>query len=202
MKAYHESYSLEVLAVLTACQVFLVMFMVPGGIFLTLLVGSIYPFPVAMAYAIGSSVVGASLCYLLSSLFLRDIVHGLFPDRCASFSVRVLRHRRHLTNYLLFLRLTPLLPNWFINIAAPVVGIPYREFFLGSLVGQAPANILTAKAGQTIADLHSLKDLYSFQAIAVISGFAMLSILPVCLKRGDSEHPAEGAQLDTGYKGK
>ena len=34
-----------------------------------------------------------------------------------------------------FLRLTPLAPNWFINVACPIIGVPLAPFFVASLLG-------------------------------------------------------------------
>ena len=39
--------------------------------------------------------------------------------------------RRDTLNYILFLRVTPLLPNTFINVASPIVGVPLAPFALG-----------------------------------------------------------------------
>jgi len=38
--------------------------------------------------------------------------------------------------YMLFLRITPLIPNWFVNISSPIVGIPFPYFFFGTLFGK------------------------------------------------------------------
>lgn len=46
------------------------------------------------------------------------------------------RHREHLFYYMLFLRITPFLPNWFINITAPVLDIPLGTFFWGTFFGE------------------------------------------------------------------
>ena len=40
--------------------------------------------------------------------------------------------RGDLFNYLVFLRVTPILPNIFINISSPVVDVPLRPFALGA----------------------------------------------------------------------
>ncbi len=47
--------------------------------------------------------------------------------------LQVDRRRGDLFNYLIFLRVTPILPNIFINIASPVVDVPLRPFVLGAL---------------------------------------------------------------------
>jgi uncharacterized membrane protein YdjX (TVP38/TMEM64 family) len=44
-------------------------------------------------------------------------------------------NRHNLVFYLLFLRVSPLLPNWFINIASPVIGVPLKDFVIATLIG-------------------------------------------------------------------
>ena len=43
--------------------------------------------------------------------------------------------RDNLFSYLLFLRISPLLPNWFINIASPILSVPFPHFFFATLIG-------------------------------------------------------------------
>jgi len=45
-------------------------------------------------------------------------------------------------NYLLFLRITPFLPNWFINIVSPVIEIPAGLFFIATFLGVAPLSFI------------------------------------------------------------
>jgi uncharacterized membrane protein YdjX (TVP38/TMEM64 family) len=33
------------------------------------------------------------------------------------------------------LRVTPILPNWFINLASPLIDVPIVPFFFGTLAG-------------------------------------------------------------------
>lgn len=46
---------------------------------------------------------------------------------------------------MLFLRLTPTLPNTFINFASPIVDVPYHIFFLGTVIGIIPAAYVTVR---------------------------------------------------------
>jgi len=50
-------------------------------------------------------------------------------------SLQVERHRAHLFNYIVFLRITPFLPNWFINMVSPVINVPLSTFFIGTFFG-------------------------------------------------------------------
>lgn len=51
---------------------------------------------------------------------------------------------------MLFLRLTPLIPNWFVNLASPLVGIPYPYFLGASFIGLMPMNFILIQTGQTL----------------------------------------------------
>lgn len=44
-------------------------------------------------------------------------------------------HRQNLFWYMLFLRLTPLIPNWFVNLGSPLVGMPYIYFLVATFFG-------------------------------------------------------------------
>lgn len=53
------------------------------------------------------------------------------------FNNMVNSHKDSLFWYMLFLRLTPLIPNWFVNLGSPLVGMPYLYFAVGSLIGKS-----------------------------------------------------------------
>lgn len=55
------------------------------------------------------------------------------------------KRRGGLLNYMLFLRVTPTLPNTFINVASPIVNVPYHIFFLATSIGLIPAAYVTVK---------------------------------------------------------
>jgi len=52
-------------------------------------------------------------------------------------AVQVDRRRGDLFNYIIFLRVTPILPNIFINIASPVVDVPLQSFAMGERIAAA-----------------------------------------------------------------
>ena len=56
--------------------------------------------------------------------------------------VKVEAQRGNLLSYIIFLRITPFLPNWFINIVSPVIGVDLRPFWLGTFVGVAPPSFV------------------------------------------------------------
>lgn len=110
-------------------------FAIPGSLFLSILSGFLFRFPVALAMICFCSAVGATLCYLLSMLLGRRLVRHYFPKRAEQWGQQVTKHKDDMLSYMLFLRMTPLLPNWFINLVAPVIGVPLFPFAFGTFLG-------------------------------------------------------------------
>lgn len=110
-------------------------FAIPGSLFLSILSGFLFNFPVALTLVCFCSALGATLCYMLSQLVGRRIVKHFFPKRANDWAAQVERHKDELLSYMLFLRMTPFLPNWFINLVAPVIGVPLFPFAVGTFFG-------------------------------------------------------------------
>lgn len=51
-------------------------------------------------------------------------------------SLQVEENRNSLFFFLLFLRLFPMTPNWFLNLSAPILNIPIVQFFFSVLIGK------------------------------------------------------------------
>lgn len=49
---------------------------------------------------------------------------------------QVKKHNDNMFCYMMFLRITPFLPNWFINVCAPLVDVPLIPFWLGTFFGK------------------------------------------------------------------
>ncbi|KAL0645699.1 hypothetical protein Bca4012_043990 [Brassica carinata] len=126
---------------------------------------------------------GACSCFFLSKLVGRPLVCWLWPEKLRFFQAEIGKRRDKLLNYMLFLRITPTLPNLFINLSSPIVDIPFHVFFLATLVGLMPASYITVRAGLALGDLKSVKDLYDFKTLSVLFLIGSISIFPALLKR-------------------
>ncbi|XP_072942160.1 transmembrane protein 41 homolog isoform X1 [Epargyreus clarus] len=180
---YKDKYFHEVLLGVFLVYIFLQTFAIPGSIFLSILSGFLFPFYLALLLVCCCSAIGASLCFFLSNLLGKKLVKKFFPERAAQWSKAVTKHQDNLLNYIIFLRVTPFLPNWFINMTAPVIGVPLVPFALGTFIGVAPPSFVAIQAGQTLHTLTSTSDAWSWTSITVLSVFALISLVPVLLKQ-------------------
>ena len=91
-------------------------------------------------------------------------------------------------------------PNWLINIASPLVGVPIHLFFLSVFIGihhvltliwlgcmfvclfrhlgLMPYNFLCCQAGVVLSQLTSLGDLFSWKVVIQLAVGALASLIP------------------------
>ncbi|XP_029623645.1 transmembrane protein 41B [Salmo trutta] len=183
LSKYKDTYYTQVLVAYFTTYIFLQTFAIPGSIFLSILSGYLYPFPLALFLVCLCSGLGASFCYMLSYLVGRPVVYRYLTERAQKWSQQVDKHRDHLINYIIFLRITPFLPNWFINITSPVINVPLGVFFFGTFFGVAPPSFVAINAGTTLYKLTTAGEAVSWNSLIVLGVLAVLSILPVCFQK-------------------
>lgn len=113
-------------------------FAIPGTIFLSLLAGALYGSTRGFLLVAVVSTLGSTGCYCMSWLFGRPLARAIWKQRLDDFSAEVASRSHDMLSYIIFLRVTPILPNVFINVASPIVGVPLLEFVLGERLGLQP----------------------------------------------------------------
>ncbi|KAF9433565.1 Transmembrane protein 41A [Entomortierella beljakovae] len=96
---------------------------------------------------------------------------------------------------LLLIRLFPLTPYWFINLASPLVGVPVIPFMTSMFLGVTPYNYICAQAGAILSEIHELRDIYHqplilFQIVIVL----VLSSAAVFVSKRSKKKQAEGSE--------
>ncbi|XP_069414772.1 transmembrane protein 41A isoform X1 [Ovis canadensis] len=122
--------------------------------------------------------VGATGCYLLSSVFGKQLVVSYFPDKVFLLQKKVEENRNSLFFFLLFLRLFPMTPNWFLNLSAPILNIPIVQFFFSVLIGLIPYNFICVQTGSILSTLTSLDALFSWETAFKLLAIALVALVP------------------------
>ncbi|TYZ65228.1 hypothetical protein PybrP1_012324 [[Pythium] brassicae (nom. inval.)] len=179
---YKQQYPGFVLASYCVVYVALQTFAIPGPIVLSILAGAMYPLWQAQLLVAFCATAGASLCFALSYFLGRGLFNRVFARMLASFKNRIAQNQRNLFYYLLFLRITPLLPNWFVNIASPLVDVPFKYFFLATLIGLIPANFLHISTGATLNSAAGETGGSNAVNFAILFSLQFLALLPTFFK--------------------
>lgn len=183
LSKYKDEHFYTVLCGIATVYILLQSFAIPGSIFLTILSGYLFPFFVALFLVCSCSACGALVCYFLSHLLGRQLVMMCIPERVQKWQNEVASINSYLFFYMFFLRVTPILPNWFINIASPIIDVPAHIFFFGTFFGVAPPSFLFLQAGTTLQMMTHTGVIWSWSSIAMIVVSALLSLLPIVYQR-------------------
>lgn len=183
LSKYAKEYPAKFILGYCSTYIFMQTFMIPGTIFMSLLAGALFGVIRGLFLVVFNATAGASSCFFLSKLIGKPLVSWLWPEKLRFFQGEIAKRREKLLNYMLFLRITPTLPNLFINLASPIVDIPFHVFFLATVIGLLPASLITVRAGLALGDLKSVKDLYDAKTLLVLFLIGLLIIIPTLFKR-------------------
>lgn len=130
--------------------------------------------PWSFLLALGGAAMSASVFWLVGRSFI-----GGFVARRAS--VRVLRAVQGVgLEGIIALRLLPVLPYTLVNVSAGALGVPYRTFLAGTVIGMAPGVLAVTLLGDRA--LAVLKD-PSPSSLAFLLGGGLLLVGLVALLR-------------------
>jgi uncharacterized membrane protein YdjX (TVP38/TMEM64 family) len=162
----------------------LVALSVPGAALLTIAGGFLFGPWLGAAYAVTGATMGATVVFLAARAGLAGIAARAGPW-ISRFEVGF---QANALNYLLVLRLIPILPFCLVNLVAGAVGLRLGVFLLGTVIGMIPATLIFTSLGNTLGTLAEegrppdLAILSQPRVFLPILGLAALALLPVAYK--------------------
>lgn len=185
-KTEHTGY---VLLLFCSAYLYKQAFAIPGSSFLNILAGALFGTWHGLLLACVLTTVGATFCFVLSQAFGKQHIVRLFPDKVAMLQNKVEENRSSLFFFLLFLRFFPMSPNWFLNVASPILNIPVTLFFMAVFIGLMPYNFICVQTGSMLSDISSLDDLFSWTVVFQLLLIACVALLPGALiRKYSSQH--------------
>lgn len=181
-------------------------FSVPGSILLNVMAGFIFGSVSGVPLVAFLTACGASGAYALSNAIGGELLGpgaSCKGVRARMDHMRVMveqeQARGNLFLYLTSMRLFPFSPNWLINLAAPLVGVPFSTFFFSCMIGLLPycyfsvtgGDVLhrftmlqqqAAESGSTVAAM-SLADILDGWTMVKLALLAVALLVPTMLKR-------------------
>lgn len=167
----------RILLTITLIYIFLQSFMIPGSVLFSILLGFLFPTPLALFVIAFCSAVGASCCYILADFVGTQTVAKLFPEQIVTCRKLTSRFQSMSGLAIFFFRLSPIIPNWLVNICSPVLGVPLSGFFWGTFFGVVPLSLFFVKAGTILQELTDI-GVTSIASVYTLALFAVISFLP------------------------
>lgn len=144
LKAFIAQNFAVALAAYIAIYIAAVALSLPGGAVLTVAGGLLFGWQTGLPASVVAATTGASILFW--------IVKSSFGESLASKAGPVLSKFRdgfaeNALTYLLFLRLVPVFPFVLVNIAPALLGVPFRTYVIGTLIGIIPGTAAFSFAG-------------------------------------------------------
>lgn len=117
---------------------------VPGALVLTLSGGLMFGWFVGGLAAVAGASMGAILLFLIARSAFGEALRARAGPSLARL---VDGFQRDALSYLLFLRLVPVFPFFIVNIASALLGVPFRTYVIGTVIGVVPATFAFASIG-------------------------------------------------------
>ena len=178
---YSHKQFYHVLALFVWVYLFLQSFAIPGTLVLSIIAGALYGKLWGFLLVTFTAAFGACGCYLLSTTLSKYWVYRLFPSKIMYFKKSIENNKDNLFFYLLFLRITPLVPNWLLNLSTPVVGVPFTHFFFATLFGLIPANIMQVSMGSELSNLERIG--FDMRILGFLIFISFFALMPIWIKK-------------------
>ena len=193
--ARHPATTLGAFAVaITVCAAFAI----PGVLILTLAGGFLFGGGIAGGLS-AAMVTTGGICLFLAA---RGMLHDFLASRAGNLGERMRRQfRQNALSYMLFLRLTPLVPFWLVTIVAALAGVTVRTFVWTTALGVLPMSFVIAFAGEHLDRLVAagreaydtcraggrldcritlpLNEILSSSTLMLLAGAALLALTPL-----------------------
>ncbi|CAE8640263.1 unnamed protein product [Polarella glacialis] len=108
-----------------------------------------------MAHLIGVSgeVMGGCGGWLMSYCVGREILLHFAAEKMATLQAEMGKFQGSLFRYMLFIRVSPLFPNWFVNYSTALIGMPFSYFLAASFIAIQPAATMSIAMGSMLRDM-------------------------------------------------
>lgn len=129
---------------------------------LSVLIGALYdewaePFAqyslLAHLLGVSGEVCGGVGGWLMSYAIGREILLHFAAEKMARLKQEMDKFDGSLFRYMLFLRISPLFPNWFVNYSTAIIGMPFLYFLVASALAIQPATCMSIAMGGMLRDV-------------------------------------------------
>ena len=179
---------------LVSCLVFIIIYILavlivmPGAWLLTFSGGLFFGWIIGSIITVIGATIGASILFIFSKSIFGENINKKIKNKKEMFSMLEKNIKDNAFYYLLFMRLMPLFPFVFVNVAPSLIGINFYVYFITTFLGIIPATIIYCLLGSGASDifisgnLFHLKDLISYKIIIGLVGLSLLSLMPIFYK--------------------
>jgi uncharacterized membrane protein YdjX (TVP38/TMEM64 family) len=184
-RGFIQAHTVAAILVFTVTYTAVTAFSIPVAVFVTLIGGFLFGAAVAFPMVVVAATLGSTLLFLAARSALGDLLKAKAGPWLARLEQGF---RRDQWSYMLFLRLTPIVPFFIVNLAPAFLGVDLLCFVVATFFGIMPVTLIYTLAGAGIgnaleAETFSAQSILTPELILALTGLGILAILPAILRR-------------------
>lgn len=152
----------------------------PGAAILTLAGGFLFGSVWGTLFVNIGATTGATIAFLAARYLLREWVESKFGKWLGPLQTGIVQNA---FNYLLTLRLIPIVPFFALNLVSGLTRMSLRTYVAATALGIIPGSFVYAYAGRQLGSINSLQEIASPQVISAFILLGLLALMPVVYKR-------------------
>lgn len=190
LTSYVAAHFLRSVLMFMGLYILAVAFSFPAASVLTIFGGFLFGWLAGGVMVIVSATIGSTLVFLATRSAFGDFLRSKVSGRAAALAEGF---KKDAFSYLLVLRLAPVFPFFFINIASALFNIPLRSFIAATFLGIIPGTCAYAFLGQGVGSVIdaaklvgaavSIRDLVTPQITLAFAVLACVAAMPIIIKK-------------------
>jgi uncharacterized membrane protein YdjX (TVP38/TMEM64 family) len=184
-RAFIQDHFAAAILVYVAVYTAIVALSIPVAVLVTLIGGFLFGAAIAFPMVVVAATLGSTLIFLAA----RSALGSLLVAKAGPWFARLEQgFRRDQWSYMFFLRLTPLVPFFIVNLAPAFLGVDLICFMVATFFGIMPITFIFVLTGASIGDAlqaetFSIDNVLSPKIILALTGLGIVAILPAILRR-------------------
>ncbi|MCP9456136.1 MAG: TVP38/TMEM64 family protein [Nitrospira sp.] len=164
-------------------------FALPGAAILTVTGGFLFGSVWGTLFVNIGATTGATLAFLAARYLLRDWVDEKFGVWVAPLQDGIAQNA---FNYLLTLRLIPIVPFFALNLVSGLTHMSLRTYVSATALGIIPGSFVYAYAGRQLGSINSLQEIVSPEVVTAFILLGLLALAPIVYKKWSVNRASPG----------
>lgn len=177
---------LQTTAVFMAALILVTLLCIPAVAILQIFSGFLFGPLLGTLLSVLAQSAGGALAFLIARSAFRDSFSHLIGPYIGRLEAGF---QANAFTYVVTLRMTPVMPYWVVNVAPSLLGVRFRPFILGTLVGAIPLTFVYASFGAGLGEViaaggrPSLADLLEPKTLALLGAALCFAFAPILVRR-------------------
>lgn len=180
MKGFVQEHYLGSASLFIGLYILIVLLALPLPSLFTLMSGFLFGTILGAVYSVIGATVGALLFFLMIRHSLGISIQQRYQKRLTRFNAQI---KKYSASYAIAIRFIAFIPFFIQNIMIGLTKISLLRYTWTTIVGIVPASFIYAYAGEQLAEINSIKDVFSVSVLCIFVLLALLGFVPILVQR-------------------